>query len=61
MEADPKDAAQFMRPCDPGLIEAYPVDRRVGNVRNDDPDLAEPIVLDAPAEAATEPKQGSLF
>lgn len=61
MEADPKDAAQLMRPCDPGLIEAYPVDRRVGNVRNDDPDLAEPTTLHASAEAATEPKQGSLF
>jgi putative SOS response-associated peptidase YedK len=56
MQADPKDAAPLMAPCDPELVEAYPVDRRVGNVRNDDPGLLDPITPPAP-----KPTQGSLF
>jgi len=60
MEAEPKEAGQLMLPCDPGLIEAYPVDRRVGNVRNDDPGLAEPVEV-APPAAPPKPAQGSLF
>lgn len=61
MEGDPAVAADLMRPCDPALIEAYPVDRRVGNVRNDDPGLVEPVTLDRPEEAPLRPTQGSLF
>ena len=55
-----KDAAgQLMLPCDPGLVEAYPVDRRVGNVRNDDAGLVEPVRVAPPAPP--KPQQGSLF
>jgi len=56
MTADPKEAAPLMAPCDPEAIEAYPVDRRVGNVRNDDPGLFEPVEPTVP-----KPSQGSLF
>lgn len=60
MRADPKDAGQLMLPCDPGLVEAYPVDRRVGNVRNDDAGLIDPVEVPA-AKAPPKPQQGSLF
>lgn len=51
------EAASVMVPCDPAAIEAYPVDRRVGNIRNDDPALVEPAAV----AAAPAPAQGSLF
>lgn len=61
MGTDFEKAASLMRPCDPSVIEAYPVDRRVGNVRNDDPDLADPVTLEPREEAPRKPTQGSLF
>ncbi|EDP63393.1 hypothetical protein BAL199_20460 [alpha proteobacterium BAL199] len=51
-----KEAAGLMEPCDPVVIEAFRVDPKVGNVRNDDPSLIEPITR-APAM----PAQSSLF
>src|SRR3546814_3255259 len=45
-DGTPQEAAGLLRPCDPGAIEAYRVDPKVGNVRNDDASLFEP--LDAP-------------
>ncbi len=59
MGADKDTAGQLMLPCDPGLVEAYPVDRRVGNVRNDDAGLVEPVRVAPPAPP--KPQQGSLF
>ena len=56
LSAEPKRAAAVLAPCDPALIEAYPVDPRVGNVRHDDAALVEPVVPAAPS-----PAQGSLF
>ena len=38
-------------PSDEGWLEMYPVSRRVNDVRNDGPDLVEPI----PPEAAATP------
>lgn len=59
LEGTAEDAAALMGPCDPEEIEAYPVDRRVGAVRNDDPALLEPVT--APGPAIAPPAQGSLF
>lgn len=58
LSAEPKQAATLMAPCDPAAIEAYRVDPRVGNVRNDDPSLAEPLA--APPRPAM-PAQGRLL
>lgn len=58
LDGEPKQAAELMRPCDPAAIEAFRVDPKVGNVRNDDPSLIEPIAV-PPAPAA--PTQASLF
>jgi putative SOS response-associated peptidase YedK len=39
------DAAALLGPYPPESMSAWPVDRRVGNVRNDDPQLPAPIEL----------------
>ena len=39
----PGDAASLMRPAPEGTLRLWEVDRRVGNVRNDGPDLIEPL------------------
>jgi putative SOS response-associated peptidase YedK len=33
----------LLTPCPPGALTMWPVDRRVGDVRNDDPGLGEPV------------------
>ena len=38
-------------PADDGWLEAYPVSRRVNDVRNDDPSLVEPIEPAPPGPA----------
>lgn len=38
--------AQLLEPAAPGLLEAYPVSRAVGNVRNNGPELVEPLALE---------------
>ena len=40
LDADPADV---LKPCPADWLEAYPVDKRIGNVRNNDPDLIRPI------------------
>jgi putative SOS response-associated peptidase YedK len=40
LEADPADV---LKPCPSDWLEAYPADKRVGNVRNNDPGLIEPL------------------
>jgi putative SOS response-associated peptidase YedK len=42
-EAPVADAAALLTPYPPESMSAWPVDRRVGNVRNDDPQLPAPI------------------
>ncbi len=37
------DAATLLRPAPEGVLRLWPVDRKVGNVRNDGPELIEPI------------------
>jgi len=39
-DADPGDV---LKPCPSAWLEAYPVDKRVGNVRNNDAGLIEPL------------------
>jgi putative SOS response-associated peptidase YedK len=36
------DATALLRPAAEGVLRVWPVDKRVGNVRNDGPDLLEP-------------------
>ena len=40
LDADPADV---LMPCPANWLEAYPVDKRVGNVRNNDSGLTEPL------------------
>ncbi|HET7683269.1 MAG TPA: SOS response-associated peptidase [Marmoricola sp.] len=48
------DLLDQLEPASPGLLEAYPVSRLVSNVRNNGPELLEPIPLDQvpPAEGS---------
>ena len=50
---DPAMLAELVRPAPEGTLERYPVDRAVGNVRNDGPWLIEPV--------RPEPTQAELF
>jgi putative SOS response-associated peptidase YedK len=43
LDAEPEDARALIGPAPEGTLRFRPVDKRVNNVRNDDPDLvAEP-------------------
>ena len=39
----PADPTALLRPLPEGLLKLWPVDKRVGNVRNDGPDLLQPM------------------
>ena len=41
--ATPGELKALLRPCPSEELETWPVDRRVGNVRNNDPSLVVPI------------------
>jgi putative SOS response-associated peptidase YedK len=43
---DREELLGLLRPAAPGLLEAYPVSARVSNVRNNGPDLVEPLPLE---------------
>jgi putative SOS response-associated peptidase YedK len=58
-EAD-SGAEMLLRPAAGGVLRIWPVDKRVGNVRNDGPDLLEPHVPPEPAEAADPPGPNPL-
>ena len=47
----------MLHPCPPDAIDVWPVSRDVGNVRNDGPQLVEPVEEPAPAK----PEQADLF
>nr|WP_035922924.1 SOS response-associated peptidase [Frankia sp. QA3] len=50
--SDPAALAPLLRPAPAGVLAAHPVDAAVGNVRNKDPHLTDPVDLDpAVAEA----------
>lgn len=42
------DLLDLLEPATPGRLEAYPVSTRVGNVRNNGPELLEPLALETP-------------
>jgi putative SOS response-associated peptidase YedK len=42
-ESELDAVSSLLRPADPGTLQHHPVDRRVGNVRNNDAELIEPI------------------
>jgi putative SOS response-associated peptidase YedK len=48
-EAD-SDAEMLLRPAPEGVLRIWPVDKRVGNVRNDGPELLEPEIPPEPAD-----------
>lgn len=43
LDGERETALGLLRPFDPAAMAAWPVDPRVGNVRNDDPGLIEPL------------------
>jgi putative SOS response-associated peptidase YedK len=52
---DPDGLRELLVPAAPGRLEAYPVSTQVNNVRNNGPELVEPLPLDdvmSPASAA---------
>ena len=46
LDPDAADGRALLGPFPAEAMEAYPVSQRVGNVRNEGPDLAEPIAVD---------------
>ncbi len=56
---DPRTAADdvlgLLVPAAPGRLEAYPVSKAVGNVRNNGPELIEPLPLEGSHEAGVLP------
>jgi putative SOS response-associated peptidase YedK len=46
--AGPAELKTLLRPCPPDLLVSWPVSPRVGNVRNNDPALIEPLAAAAP-------------
>jgi putative SOS response-associated peptidase YedK len=55
---DPEDLQRLLVPADEAWLEAYPVSRLVNDVRNDGPELVEP--LDAEPAPPPEPQQLEL-
>jgi putative SOS response-associated peptidase YedK len=43
LTGNPERASRLLVPAARGVLTGYPVDRRVGNVRNDDPSLTVPV------------------
>jgi putative SOS response-associated peptidase YedK len=60
LSGDPADAGGLLHPYD-GTLEAYPVSRRVNNVRNDDDALIEPVSAEDASDLPEKPAQGTLF
>ncbi len=57
--ADEAELRRLLRPAPADTLVCYPVDRRVGNVRNDSPDLIEPVKV-RPEAAEAAPAGGQL-
>ena len=43
LDEEPGDPTLLLRPAPEGILRIWPIDKRVGNVRNDGPELLEPI------------------
>lgn len=61
LSGSPSDAAELIHPAPENFFEFYEVDKRVGNVREDDSCLIEPIEPSAEALESSKPNQMSLF
>jgi putative SOS response-associated peptidase YedK len=55
-DADPEALAELLGPAADGVLDMYPVSRRVNSVRNDDPSCITPVEL-----PSTGGEQGTLF
>jgi putative SOS response-associated peptidase YedK len=60
-EADLDELQALLVPAAAGVVALHPVSADVGNVRNNDAHLVEPIDLDAVADPDQIPGQGSLL
>jgi putative SOS response-associated peptidase YedK len=56
---DPDEVRELLQPVAPGRFEAYPVSRRVGDVRNTGPSLLDPAPVDE-LEGVVDPMTGEL-
>jgi putative SOS response-associated peptidase YedK len=54
LDGSTRDLTELLVPAAPGRLDAYPVSTAVNNVRNNGPELVEPV-------AAEEPDAGALF
>jgi putative SOS response-associated peptidase YedK len=62
LRADPdRPPVDLLRPYDAEKMTAWRVDRKVGNVKNDTPDLIEPASTPETAEDSSPETPGSLF
>lgn len=62
LEGDAEERAALLRPYGEDDLVFTPVSSRVGNVRNDDPGLIEPVAeMEQDKAQAPAPRQGSLF
>jgi hypothetical protein len=43
-QQDTRSLQSLLTPCDPALMEVFPVSRAVNNTRNDEPSLTEPLI-----------------
>jgi putative SOS response-associated peptidase YedK len=57
---DPEEVRALLEPVPPGRFEAYPVSRRVGNVRNTGPDLLDPAPV-GELDGVLDPATGELI
>ncbi len=53
--ADPDALRELLVPAAPGRLEAYPVSTAVNSVRNNGPELVEPLATEPPGPAAEQP------
>lgn len=51
----------LLRPAPDGVLEMHPVSRRVNDVREDGPDLVDPVDEEPASEQRAEARQGTLF
>jgi putative SOS response-associated peptidase YedK len=58
-ESDPGLLEALVRPASEGTLVRHPVSRRVGDVRNDGPELVVPVAMPGPVPPAA--RQGELF
>jgi putative SOS response-associated peptidase YedK len=62
LRADPvRPPIDLLRPYDADKMTAWAVNKDVGNVKNDTPDLIEPASTPEPAEDRSPESPGSLF